>query len=238
MLWKKDRTRRQNSRSSTEADLRVTDDALHLAATLSAGLGELERVVLFAGIVQQDGVSTVASQVALALAQLKKGPVLLVDANQRAPELSDLFRVARCPGFGELLAGKAALEEAIRRREVVPGLAFLPAGKVAAESVLLSTAQWPLLLQAVRAKFRFVIVDSSALLSFVDTRLLAPATDGVVLVVSAGQTRKLEVIEARNMLAGLKVRLLGLVLSQRGRALSYSVSTNGFHAEPREPEKS
>jgi Mrp family chromosome partitioning ATPase len=75
-------------------------------------------------------------------------------------------------------------------------------------------------MQRLRKEFRFVIVDASPLLQFVDTTLIVPYIDGVVVTVAAGAHRRSEVLEVKHQLERLKTTILGVVLCEKTGPLS------------------
>ena len=63
------------------------------------------------------------------------------------------------------------------------------------------------------AETHMVLVDAPPVLPVTDSTLLAAAVDGTVLVVRHGETRKEHLEVARDMLAGVNARVLGVVLN-------------------------
>jgi len=74
-----------------------------------------------------EGVSTLALGTALSLAGLRRGSVLLVDANWIHPSLTRDARLERSVGLADLLADQADAEVCIRRY-AASQIAFLPLG--------------------------------------------------------------------------------------------------------------
>lgn len=70
-------------------------------------------------------------------------------------------------------------------------------------------------LQTLRFVFDYVFLDCSALKTSDTAALLAPAVDGVVVVVEAERTRKEQVRNALNTIETAKGNLLGCVLNKR-----------------------
>ena len=63
------------------------------------------------------------------------------------------------------------------------------------------------------AETHMVLVDAPPVLPVTDSTLLATAVDGTVLVIRHGKTRKEHLEVARDMLAGVNARVLGVVLN-------------------------
>lgn len=63
--------------------------------------------------------------------------------------------------------------------------------------------------------FGFILIDCPALTKSADAILVAPQTDGVFLVVAAGETRRDEIHRARALIREASGNLAGLVLNKR-----------------------
>ena len=205
----------------------VSDAAIRLAAKLRASFSPGHKVIVFTSAVSGEGVTETAGQVAHALTQMEQGPILLLDANLRFPSLHSKFKIHQIPGLSDLISKQAKLEETVFPTDVA-GLSLLPAGVAAEDSLaLLSSAEWPSLLQVLRERFQFVIVDSASVLQFADIALIAPRADGVVIVMAAGERSRQELLQTKRMLDGLKANLLGVVLSEKELIAGRSLSSNG-----------
>jgi len=198
----------------------LSEDAIRLAATIKASCAEANQIILFTGVAAREGVSTVAAQVALALAQMDQGPVLLLDANLRTPSGHATFQVQQVPGLSELIEQKTTLHEAIHPLQH-SALSVLSSGSADGDALaLFPTPGCSALMQTLHKEFHFVIVDSSPLLQFADTTLLVPYADGVVVTVAAGMHRRSEILEVKRLLDSLKANVIGVVLYDKTEHLS------------------
>ncbi|HEY6506699.1 MAG TPA: cellulose synthase operon protein YhjQ/BcsQ [Vicinamibacterales bacterium] len=189
-----------------------SDDAVRLAGRLAASLTSDQRVVLFTGTTTGQGGSSVATEVAFAFALLTHEPVILVDAYVDAPRLHDRFGVALAPGFTDVLAGQADVGKAVT--SVGEGVSLLPLGGSTADSVgLFGSEEASALLRRFREQYRLVVVDAPPLLQSAPTSVLASRADGVVAVVAEGLSHRGDVVELKRVLDGLKVALVGAVLT-------------------------
>ena len=197
-------------------NFRLSDDAVRLAGRLTAALAEDQRVVLFTGSTATRGVSTVASHVALAFAKLVQQPILLIDAKAEGPTLHTTFNVPLAPGLTEVLERRVGLDAAVSRLDA-NNLWFLPRGGDADYTHLLGSEACKELLQSMRQKYRLTLIDGSPILLSAPTSILASQSDGVVAVVAAGSDHKADVVELKRILDGLKVNLIGAVLTTAAR---------------------
>ena len=67
----------------------------------------------------------------------------------------------------------------------------------------------------IKQDYDFILIDCPALTKSADAILVAPQTDGVFLVVAAGETRRSEIHRARALLREASGNLAGLVLNKR-----------------------
>ena len=200
---------------SQSGDLKVSisEDAIRLAARLKSNTSEEERVITITSAAEGEGSSTVATQLATALALMNQGNILLVDANFHKPQLHESFGVSISPGFTDIIEGNVALEKACQRTEI-PGLSLLPAGATVPDYLfMLMKEECSQLLKDLRSQhFQYIIIDTAPLLHYSDSALMASRSDAAIMVVRAGERRKAEVLEMKRVLEGLKVNILGALL--------------------------
>jgi capsular exopolysaccharide synthesis family protein len=147
------------------------------------------RTVLFTSAGSAEGKSTMASNVAVALAGHGQR-VLLVDADMRDPRQHQFFRQPLEPGLGNLLVNRLALS-AVMRPTTVPNLLVVSAGwSHASPTDLLAAGRLGGTLREAAAVFDWVIVDSPPAIAFADASVLARSVSMVVLVVDAGRTSR------------------------------------------------
>jgi capsular exopolysaccharide synthesis family protein len=170
------------------------------------------RVLLVASSQAGEGKTTIAANLAIALARSEK--TCLVDADLRNPVLDTMFKIQRGCGLTELLAHECNLDDVLINVNDVTNLTLLPGGSVDLRSgQLITGARFESLLDALRERFQYVIVDSPPILPYADSRVLARLGDGIVLVARAGRTtreafkRSLEILESVHSAPVLEVVL-------------------------------
>src|SRR5262249_12829560 len=126
--------------------------------------------------------------------------VVLIDADLRHPRCHATLGVTNELGLSSVLAGECALDRGLNQLET-PGPFFIPAGPPPPKPVgLVSSARVRDVLQSLRARFDFVVLDSSPVLPVTDVVVLAREVDGVVLVVKGHDTPREVVRRARDRL--------------------------------------
>lgn len=196
------------------ADLRLTEDAIRLVATLHAACDDDMRIVMFTAVTQQTNVTAVTAQVGVAMALMDHEPILLVDNNFNAPALHKCFQTQQSPGLQEVIEGKAGLDEALFRTGISE-LSLLAAGECHTGIVgLLHSEEYANVLGELRRRFRLTIVNTSPILRTPEAAVLASRVDGVVVLAAAGRVHRADLIETKRMLDGLKTDTLGVVLTR------------------------
>ena len=187
-----------------------------------------------------EGKTVTAANLAVTMAQ-QGLQVVLADCDLRKPRVDELFGIHRKPGMTEVLMGKVPLEEALRPYEVVAGLSILPAGTLPPNPTeLLGGARTRELLRVLRERFDMVILDTPPLAGGVDSAILGAATDGVIMVVRAGQTETEAVRQAARQLHTVGARVLGAVMNDPdGEVKRYDgyYYHYGYYGREKEKEK-
>lgn len=171
------------------------------------------KTLLVVGARPGDGATTVASNLAIALAQTGRR-VVLVDADLRRPMLHMLFGANPAAGVSSVLNGTFGLDAAVQPTEQ-DGLFLLPAGPaVKLASEVLSGPAMGRLLVELKSRFDTVIVDAPSPIIFADALVLGSQLDVALIVAKAGHTPRGVEQQARRQLERSKVELLGVVINQ------------------------
>jgi capsular exopolysaccharide synthesis family protein len=171
------------------------------------------RTVLCTSAGPDEGKSTSAANLALVLAQQGQR-VLLMDADLRRPSLHRALDVLREPGLTNLLVGDADMRECIRP-SVLPNLDLLTSGPFPPNpSELLNSRAMSRLLDDLRGKYAYVVVDAPPVLAVTDASILGGLVDGTLLVLRSGSTEQRAAERAVSQLKRLSVRIFGAVLNE------------------------
>ena len=101
----------------------------------------------------------------------------------------------------------------IRQQTQAPGLTLIGAGNVDQRVLqLLSIDGGRSLIQQLKSRFDFVVIDTSPLLFVADSCMLAQNADIVLLATRKDYSRVRDVVQARDCLLGLHAPLLGAIL--------------------------
>jgi len=185
---------------------------LRTSVLLSAA-GRPPRSLTFVSAEPGEGKTTVASNLAISLAQLGKR-VLLVDGDMRRPCVHKLFDIENhSQGLVTYLTGEQDWRELVRPTGMA-NLDCLVCGPVPPNpSELLSSDRMQLLIREAMAEYPFVLVDAPPLLNVADGRILATMVEGAILVVRGGFTPRELAQQAQMHIRDVGAHLIGVVLN-------------------------
>ena len=168
-----------------------------------------------------DGKSTLASNLAVSIAQSGKR-VLLVDADMRRPRQHATFGITAKQGFATVLSGESHWRECLYEVEELEGLSIMPCGsRPQNPAELCSSPQVKDLIAEMREEFDFVVIDSPPLLAVTDACPIAARVDGVILCLRIKKNVRVSAERATEMLRNLGANCIGLVVNGVGAQSGY-----------------
>lgn len=173
------------------------------------------QAILVTSALPREGKTTAAVNLAVTLAQLGDR-TLLVDSDLRKPGIRRALNLTtgKDAGLSSYLAGVCTLDEIMITHPTINNLSVLTTGPVPPSPAdLLSSHRMQDAISELRRRFKFVVIDSPPIMAATDAVIISSLTDGVLLVVRSGETPKEAFTRARDLLAGVKSRLLGVVLN-------------------------
>lgn len=196
------------------------------------------RQILFTGAQSGEGKTTVANNVAIALAQAGRR-VLLVDGDFRRQATTGLWGLLEDIGLGEVLTGRSRWQDALQLTSV-PNLYLLGTGQGLDQS--LETFRKEVLervLAGMRQEFDLVVIDGTPLLAVADAMVLSALADETFLVLEAGRVHKRDIDELREVLdrVGQKMHevILNKVTVPSGRFLTDAYAYGYGYGQPPKP---
>jgi succinoglycan biosynthesis transport protein ExoP len=160
-----------------------------------------------------EGKSTVVYNLALSISQLGRS-VLVIDGDMRQPCQHGLFELPNTVGLSTVLEKKVSLSEAIQETPV-PGLHVLTSGPTPEDPPqLLASPFMSDLLRELDPRFDVILLDTPAATPVVDTTILAPLVDGVLLIVRLGKSQREALLTTRDQISDAQAKLIGVVLNE------------------------
>jgi tyrosine-protein kinase Etk/Wzc len=150
-------------------------------------------IVVITGPTAGVGKSFVAANFAVVLAAIGKR-VLLADADLRTGHLHDYFDIERGPGLSDVVAGRALVEQVVRRN-VVQDVDFVSTGFLPPRPAeLLANRNFAKLLQLFAGRYDFILIDTPPVLAVSDAQIIAPHA-GAIFNVVRGRISTLDEIQ-------------------------------------------
>lgn len=206
-----------STKRDTSSHLRwANDEALRLVQQVFLlQTQEPPRVVVFAGIDHGNGCSQICASVAETLAQNSRRPVCIVETNFRTPSLPGLFRTTNHYGLTDALLYDGPVN-AYLKSVYLDKLWLLSSGTLAEDSPnLLTSERLSDRINELRQQFEFVIVDAPPLSRYSDALAVGQLSDGVVLILEAGSTRREVASAVTANLRSANIPILAAVLNKR-----------------------
>jgi polysaccharide biosynthesis transport protein len=178
----------------------------------STAVGAPRRLVVTSSS-KGEGKSTTAASLAINFAEMGK-PVLLIDADLRAPTVHKIIGAENSRGLSNYLTGEFKPFEVIRHTSI-PNLFVMTTGPLPPNPVeLLSGPKLLKLLSQCEEHFAHIVLDGPPVLGLSDAIVLCNQVDNSVFVIESGKTRKGHAKAALRRLQQSGVNPLGVVLTK------------------------
>jgi capsular exopolysaccharide synthesis family protein len=170
------------------------------------------QAILVTSASPDEGKSTTLANLAVTFAEAGR-EVLAIDCDLRRPSLHRLFEVANDVGLTTAIREERALADAILPT-AVQHLGILPSGPLPPNpSELLGSKRMDRIIEGLREHAEVLLFDAPPTIAVTDAAVLSAKMDGVLLVVSAGKTRREHALRAKRLLEKVNAKVLGVVLN-------------------------
>jgi len=171
------------------------------------------QTLVIASSMPGEGKSTLATHLAISLSKMGTGRVLLMDADFRSPDQHHLFGLPMSEGLAGVLRGNVTLDEAIDT-SLGEQLHILTAGEIRKDLArIVSKERIEKLMQEVKGKYRFIIIDTAPVLAASETLSFAAGADGTLLCTMRDVTRQDHLQRCLKRLDLSGAKLIGTVFS-------------------------
>jgi capsular exopolysaccharide synthesis family protein len=182
------------------------------------GVGDEIKVVAVVSPDHREGRSTLAANLAYALAH-EEQQVLLLSGDLRRPGVEPIFRIKRTDGLARLLEGDdrdpvTLLWSATNRLMVMAG-----GTSTRNPAQLLASPRWTTLITSLREFKWLILIDTPPARSLADALILADSADAVLLVARSGVSRVRSLQAVAAGLARAEYPVLGAVLVDAARTV-------------------
>ena len=176
--------------------------------------GDDLKVLAISSVKPGEGKSTTSTNIAWAFARAGY-KTLLVDADIRNSVMSGVFKSReKITGLTDFLAGTADLSHGLCDTNV-ENLFVIQAGPVSPNpTALLQSENFHTMIDTLRKYFDYVIVDTAPIGMVIDAAIIAQKCDASILVTAAGETKRRDILKAKEQLEQTGTSFLGVVLNK------------------------
>ena len=193
------------------------------------------RSIMVTSSMPAEGKSVTVANLAVVFAQANYR-TLIVDADLRHPALHDVFSVSNEVGLGDLLTSPELKVEDCIRNTSVNNLQILTSGMPLLDpSERLGSKRMEEILRELKNAAEIVIFDSPPVLVFADAIVLSRRTDGVIVVIQAGKTKRSAITQTFFDLQNANTNLLGSIFNQSPQRDTFSVNKAYMQERPQLP---
>jgi succinoglycan biosynthesis transport protein ExoP len=197
---------------------------------------EKHKILAITSSSPREGKTLTSANLAIAVAHMGKS-VLVIGADLRRTELSNLFRIEAQPGLSDLLLGAVTEDEAIRtvtdllvsdtewdkimNFQGIDNLHILTAGEPPSNPAeLVGSDVFRELLDGFRERYDYIILDTPPVLPVTDASIIASIVDATLLIYQSNKTSRHLLLRAIQTLEKNHANLIGIVINQ----LSFDVT--------------
>jgi succinoglycan biosynthesis transport protein ExoP len=170
------------------------------------------KVILVTSSLPAEGKSTAATLLAASGAMSGRKTILL-DCDLRHQSVSTALGRQQ-PGLSELLTGAANLAEVTVQHPTMD-IDVIPAGSITRSPAdLLMSPMMRALIEKLRERYHYIVLDGSPLLAVADASALATLVDKILIVVEWSRTSQASILDAFKLLRFERERIAGIVLNK------------------------
>lgn len=171
-------------------------------------------VVVITSALPHEGKTTASSALALTLAAANH-KVLLIDADLRRPQVLSTLEMVKKPdaaSVADVLAGTASIDAALLAYPDLP-LSVLPLSESGVDSDTFRSESFAALMEALRAEFDYIVIDTAPVLAVSDGRFLSLLANEVLVVVRWRKTSRFAARAAAQALEQAEAHVSGVILN-------------------------
>ena len=161
----------------------------------------------------EDGKTTIATNLAIALAQ-GSSQVVLIDADLRRPRVHKVFGLENKVGLSSLFVQPEIYLDGNFHTVKTENLQILPSGGTPPNpSELLGSRKMNEILKQLEEKFDIILLDTPPVLTVTDAVALSSSVDGVMVVAKIGKTKQAALMQAIEQLRQVNANIVGIVIN-------------------------
>ena len=195
----------------------LTEAFRNLKATVSVSVPKKEEggvAIMITSSYPEEGKTTTAVNLSVMFSQ-SSAKVILIDADIRKGRVAKYFGEKTAPGLSDYLSGQQTLDAVVKTAHTDNGdFDYISCGTRSPKPYeLLESDTMKELIDDLRSKYDYVIIDTPPVLIVSDALALAPVTDGAVIVCRHMETYVSDIARTLNSLTFVKANVLGVVVN-------------------------
>lgn len=172
------------------------------------------KTLVLTSAVRDEGKTVAAINLAMALAELERNKVVLIDADLRRPSCERYLNLNAEVGLSDVLTGRISVDKALRSAGH-RNLMLLGAGtRVANPAEVLSGSRIDELFRRLKEQYQYVVIDTPPVLPSTDAGVLAARADGTLLVVRLERSLRRQSRDALRALHDIGANVLGSFVTE------------------------
>lgn len=189
------------------------EEAIKTLRTNIQFCGSHIKVIMLESAFPNEGKSSMSFSLASSLAQIGK-KVLLIDADIRKSVMVSRYQLDKeVNGLSQFLSGQKNKEEILYETNL-NNLSIVFSGPYSPNPAeLLEEPMFSLLIQAARAEYDYIIIDTPPMMNLIDGAIIANHCDGAVLVIESGKVSYRVEQKIKKQLEKSGCRILGVILN-------------------------
>ena len=162
-----------------------------------------------------DGKSSVAINLAIAFAQIKK-KVIIIDCDMRIPTVASKIGIDSKPGLSDYLAGTNNMDDTLIRKIPEYGIDVLPSGTVPPDpTILLESPQMQHIIEILKKYYDYIILDFPPVAVVSDAAIMSKSVDGFLIIVRHNTSEYTKVEETLRQLEFADAKIIGFVYNAK-----------------------
>ena len=172
------------------------------------------KTILITSTLENEGKSTISTELAKSLAEIKK-KTLLIDADmRRSTILPRNLKSQGVLGLAELLSGQADVEQVLYNTQM-PNFDVIFSSAFPPNPVeLLNSEEFKSLIENFKKSYDYIIIDTPPLGLVIDAAVISTVCDGAIIVVTPNKAKQVEAIGVKEQLIKSGCRILGAVINE------------------------
>lgn len=171
------------------------------------------KVIGITSSIQNEGKSTVISNLAVNFAKLDK-KVLIMEGDLRNPSVHKMFKISNINGLTDILLGKKNFTECAHCTEI-KNLHILTCGPIPTNpSEMLSSNKIKNFVDGLREHYDYIFIDAPPIGIVTDAGIISTYTDGCIFVVGSGEVDIEMAKISKERLEKVGANILGVILNK------------------------